>query len=103
MKKSLLAVSALAAVAVLSGCATPDTWGGLYSANTGHHIQATDNKIGSKKGESKLTNIIGIAEGDISLATAAANGGVTKIATVDIKVKNILSIYSETTLVVTGE
>ena len=109
MKKTILAVSALALAAALSGCArgtmTEGGAGAIYSGGTKHAVMVTDNKIGSKVAESEpLVNIIGIVpKGDTSFATTAAKAGITKIATVDSKITNILGIYSETTLIVTGE
>ncbi len=107
MKKTILAVSALAAAAVLSGCArgsvTEAGAGTLFSGDTKHFVAVTDN-VGSKEGTAgPLVNIIGIVpSGDTSVSTAAKNGGIKKIA-VDSKIKNILGIYSETTIIVTGE
>lgn len=109
MKKTILAISALAAAAVLSGCArgsvTEAGAGTIYSGKTKHFVAVTDNKIGSKEGKAgPLVNIIGIVpNGDTSIATAAKDGGITKIATVDAQITNILGVYSETTLIVTGE
>lgn len=102
MKKALIAVSLITAAAFLTGCAAPNRYGVLFS-DSAHAMLATDNKIGSKVGESKITNILGICTGDASIATAAKNAGITKVATVDFKVKNYLCVYSETTITVTGE
>ncbi|MDR2429615.1 MAG: TRL-like family protein [Puniceicoccales bacterium] len=102
MKNTLLAVTALSGAAFLAGCAAPDHYGALFS-NTTHAKGLTNNTIGSKTGQAKLTNILGIAEGDASLKAAAKAGNITKVATVDVHIKNILGVYSETTLIVTGE
>ncbi|MDR2512208.1 MAG: TRL-like family protein [Puniceicoccales bacterium] len=102
MKNIALAVSALSVAGLLAGCATPNTWGGLYADST-HAQKVTSNTIGSKSGKASIKNIIGISSGDASLAAAAKSAGITKIATVDVHVKNILGLYSETTLIVTGE
>ena len=40
---------------------------------------------------------------DVSLQTAAKNGGITKIATVDVRVKDVLGFMQTYTTVVTGE
>jgi hypothetical protein len=103
MKNTLLALPALAAVALLAGCATPNTWGGLYSAATVIHGGVTDNPIGSKVGTSKVSNIIGISEGDIGIGSTAKKAGISKVGAWDIKVKNILGIVTETEIQVYGE
>ncbi len=103
MKKNiLLSVSALAVVAMLSGCAVPNAFGPLYSDATLSGT-ATGNAKGSKTGQSKAVNIIGICQGDAGIQAAAEQGGIKRITTVDIKGKSILGVWAETTTVVTGE
>ncbi|MDR1497988.1 MAG: TRL-like family protein [Puniceicoccales bacterium] len=102
MKKVLIALPALAAAAFFTGCAAPEHYGVLFSNST-HPRQVTDNALGSKKGEAKITNILGIVEGDSGIKAAASNGGITKIGAVDVRIKNYLGVYSETTTVVYGE
>jgi hypothetical protein len=103
MKNTLLALPALAAVALVAGCATPDTWGGLYTGSTAIHGGVTNNAIGSKVGTSKITNVIGISEGDIGIGSTAKKAGISKVGAWDIKVKNILGVYTETEILVYGE
>lgn len=105
MKKLALALAAGACVVSLSGCAmtTTPAMGGLYT-NTVAPVTATASEAGSKTGEATVSSILGIiATGDASIATAAKNGGITKIKTVDYKSFNILGIYATYTVVVTGE
>ncbi len=68
---------------------------------------ATSNPIGSKVGEASYSMILGIPlplfSQDIGIQTAAQNGGITKISTIDTKVYTILGFYSTITTVVTGE
>lgn len=66
-------------------------------------ITATSNSKGSKTGTAKSTNIIGIHTGDSSIQAAAKSAGISKIYTVDVHGKCILGVYSETTVIVTGE
>ncbi len=107
MFKSLTLVASTAAAAVLfSGCAmtvgTPAT-GFLYTDAQGPGHAATPNKI-AKTGTSTCTSVLGLlASGDCSISTAAKNGGISKVSTVDYKVKNILGIYATTEIIVTGE
>ena len=44
-----------------------------------------------------------VMSADVSISTAAANGGITKIATVDSKTVNYLGIWVVRTTIVTGE
>jgi len=64
----------------------------------------TDNPVGSKVGESSYRlNLLGFPstkDADRSIATAAKNGGITKIATVDFKYDVQARSY---TTIVTGE
>lgn len=66
-------------------------------------MAATPNAM-TKTGTSTCTSILGlVAEGDCSISTAAKNGGITKVSTVDFDVSNILFLYATTTVIVTGE
>jgi len=59
---------------------------------------------GSKVGSSSGTVVIGLAfNQDASVKSAAANGNISKIATIDVEVKNILGIVQIYTTTVTGE
>ena len=50
-----------------------------------------------------LFGFIPLTNADISLSSAAANGGITKIATVDTRSHSILGIVVTRTTIVTGE
>lgn len=66
-------------------------------------VAVTDNPVGTKKGVAKATAIFGICTNcDVGAAKAAKNGKITKIATVDFKVK---ASFFKTTYetIVTGE
>ena len=64
----------------------------------------TDNPSGEKVGKSSYRMIFGfiLDGGDASIRTAAENGGITKISTVDQRVESSLFITTYST-VVTGE
>jgi hypothetical protein len=96
-------VAGAAAMMLLVGCAgvTPMN-GSLYTDLKGP-IAVGSEAGSSKTGVAKSTAIIGIATGDSSIATAMANGGITKINHVDCHVKNILGIYATYETVVYGE
>jgi hypothetical protein len=99
MKKIVFGVLALA-VLLLAGCASLTLPYGV-----------TDNPVGSKTGEVSESYLFGrVIEGEIrgiplggdfTLSGAAANGGITKISTVEIRTEVNPFIYKRT-LIVTG-
>jgi hypothetical protein len=94
MLRKLKAIGAsLAVVAMLSGCALTLP------------VNATSNPIGSKVGTAKATGYFGILffDQDASIQTAAKNGKITKISTVDIKSTSVLNIIVTYETIVTGE
>lgn len=106
--KNTLKIAAIGAAAALtfSGCAmtvgTPAT--GFVFTDAKGPGGMTNNTIGTKTGTSTCRSILGlIAQGDCSIETAAKNGGITKVATVDFKVNNILGLIASTEIIVTGE
>ncbi len=68
-------------------------------------VDATSNPIGSKVGTATATGFLGIFffNADASIRTAAKNGGITKVATVDMKQTNVLGIIYTFETIVTGE
>ena len=68
-------------------------------------VAATSNPVGSKVGTANATGFFHILffNADASIQTAAKNGGITKISTVDIKRKDILGIVTSYETIVTGE
>lgn len=68
-------------------------------------VNATSNPIGSKVGTAQATGYLGYLffDQDASIQTAAKNGGITKISTVDIKQTNTLGIIVGYETIVTGE
>lgn len=68
-------------------------------------VNATSNTIGSKVGTAKATGYLGILffDADASIKTAAKNGGITKISTVDVKHTSILNLLVTYETIVTGE
>lgn len=83
----------LAATFMLSGCALTLP------------VTATSNPVGTKVGTAKATGFLYILffDADASIQTAAKNGGITQISTVDIKQTNILGIVITYETIVTGE
>jgi hypothetical protein len=68
-------------------------------------VNATSNPLGSKVGTAKATGYLGILffDQDASIRTAAKNGGITRISTVDIKSTSVLNIVVTYETIVTGE
>jgi hypothetical protein len=100
-------VACAVAAAAVSGCAyaTAPVLGALYT-----NVQAPITATGAgpaatlKTGTAYATSILGlIATGDASIATAARNGGITKIHHVDYTTESILGVYAKFTVKVTGE
>lgn len=68
-------------------------------------VNATSNAVGKKVGTAKATGYLGVLffDQDASIRSAAKNGGITKISTVDIKHTNILNLIVTYETIVTGE
>ena len=64
---------------------------------------ATAETATTKEGKACGTSILGwVAQGDASIVAAKANGGITKVASVDHYAKNILGIFGEWCTIVRG-
>lgn len=68
-------------------------------------VNATSNTIGSKVGTAKATGYLGFLffNADASIKSAAKNGGISKISTVDIKTTSLLNLIVTYETIVTGE
>ncbi|WP_310555642.1 TRL-like family protein [Flavobacterium sp.] len=90
MKKLVLA---LAASAMLTSCSVTLP------------VNATSNAVGKKVGSSSTMSIFGLFfdGGDASILTAAKQGGISKISTVDFKSTNYLFIIGQYETIVSGE
>ena len=98
MKKVIVSTLAAAALAIAeTSCVTTEP------------RMVTSNTIGDKVGEVTTTYFAGVLplpfdQGDNGGTAAAAKaGGITKVATVDIKTFNLLNLIVKKTVVVTGE
>ena len=64
---------------------------------------ATDESNATKEGKACGTSILGaFAQGDASIVAAKANGGITKVSSVDHYAKSILGIFGEWCTIVKG-
>jgi hypothetical protein len=93
MRKVKTIFALLAVVAMMSSCSLTLP------------VTATSNPVGNKVGTAKATGYLGILffNADASIRTAAKNGGITKISTVDIKQGNVLNLIVTYETIVTGE
>ena len=94
MLKTIKSIAAMIVVAaVMSSCAVTMP------------VNATSNAIGSKVGKAKATGYLGVLffNQDASIQSAAKNGGITKVSTVDVKVTNLLGLVVGYETIVTGE
>jgi uncharacterized protein YdbL (DUF1318 family) len=93
MKKVKTIFALLAVVAMMSSCALTLP------------VNATSNPVGNKVGTATATGYLGILffNADASIRTAAKNGGITKISTVDIKQTSLLNLIVTYETIVTGE
>ena len=59
-------------------------------------VSATGNKVGSKVGTAKASGYMGMIymDADASIQTAAKNGGITKISTVDLISSFVFILYT---------
>lgn len=122
MNKAFLALSSCILAANLAACygnvstATMPTpvRGGIFmetnATNTGRHSgsfagnNVGSGKMGNKVGEAECKSYIAlIATGDCSVATAAKNGGIQSIGTVEHRAFNVLGVYTVYTTRVIGQ
>ncbi|MEN9581032.1 MAG: hypothetical protein RJA70_4041 [Pseudomonadota bacterium] len=97
----ILVVSSLAAGCAMS--ASSPVTGTIYTAAKGA-TAVTSNVGTSKEGRACASSILGaIGMGDASIASAAKQGGITKISTVDSDNFSVLGIYATNCTIVTGE
>jgi len=77
----------------------------LASCSLTMPVAATSNPVGSKTGKATGTcYFYQICLGaDASIKSACANGGITKISTVDMKTSSLFGIIVTYTCIVTGE
>lgn len=93
LKRFKMVAAVVAIVAMMSSCALTLP------------VTATSNPVGAKVGTASATGYLGVLffNADASIRTAAKNGGITKISTVDIKQTSILGIIVTFETIVTGE
>ncbi len=78
---------------------------GLSSCSITMPVAISSNPIGAKTGSAKADVYLGVFcfGGDASIQSAAKNGGITRVATVDMKMTSLLNLLNTYTTIVTGE
>ena len=94
MLKKITTITAIVAVSAM-----------ISSCSITLPVAATSNPVGTKVGTAKATGLLGILfiGSDASIKSAAKNGGISTISTVDIKQGNILGLIWTYETIVTGE
>ncbi len=79
--------------------------GAMSSCSITLPVAATSNPVGSKVGTAKASGFLNILYfgADAGIKTAAKNGGITKISTVDVKYSSVLNLLTSWETTVTGE
>ena len=93
MKKIKMFAAMISVAALLSSCALTLP------------VNATSNPVGKKVGTATATGYLSVLflDQDASIRTAAKNGGITRISTVDIKQTSLLGLIVTYETIVTGE
>lgn len=105
MKKSLIALASVCALALMS-CSTITTGAGIGAVYTGvtEGQTATSNEVGSKVGTSSSIGVLGlVAVGDASIQKAANQAGIKKISHVDVKKTSVLGLFAQYQTIVYGD
>ena len=101
MKKIITLAAVIGGAAILASCSAPMASGALYT-NVTTGTSATSGST-AKMGQACNTSILGlVATGNASIASAKAQGGISRVASVDYKAKNILGLYGKYCVVVHG-
>jgi hypothetical protein len=99
--KKLLVLSSVALIA--TSCVAPAKTGMSLISNLTEPVLVSSNIKGSKEGRACAENYVGIyAHGDMSIAAAAKNGGITKISSIDQVIENRI-LFNKVCTIVRGE
>ncbi|MBI3807396.1 MAG: hypothetical protein HY281_07755 [Nitrospirae bacterium] len=105
IKVALTLVGITAAALSLANCApiVASPMAGTTFNETKYGNIATAETATTKEGKACGTTILGaVAQGDASVMAAKANGGITKVTSVDHSAKSILGIWGEWCTIVKG-
>jgi len=93
-------------VASISGCAgVQSPVNGMWYTGVTAPVAATGEVLKApKEGRASCSSVLGlIATGDAGIPRAMANGGITKVQTIDYEAFSVFGFYSKYTTVVRGE
>ncbi|MBQ9345302.1 MAG: TRL-like family protein [Kiritimatiellae bacterium] len=104
MKKVQWLLVVALALLLVSGCATSYPMGSIYTDLKLPVAVTADPATNLKVGTATCRSILGlVALGDVSIETAAKNGGITQIHHVDWEAKSVLGIVSDYKITVYGK
>lgn len=109
MRKKIRIVSLCVVLIMLTGCAAgvslnAPVIGGLYAEYKAPLSAGGSDALPYRVGTAECRSILGwVATGDCSIATAAKNGGISRIHHVDYEFKQILQIVGTYKVIVYGE
>jgi len=104
VKKSMAVVTAAAALAVLTGCASVVPIGAIFTEVKLPVSNSNGSVSYSKTGMSTCKSILGlVAWGDASIRAAAEEGKITKVNSVDYSADSFFGVYGKYTTTVYGD
>ena len=102
MKRLVILGAVVLCAVMLTGCSTSMPVGVLYT-QVDLPVTATTSS-GAKQGTAQCTSILSmVATGDCSIEAAKKNGGISEVSSIDWKAMNILGLYGEYKVRVTGK
>ncbi|MCF6765854.1 TRL-like family protein [Thiotrichales bacterium 19S3-7] len=105
MIKQLIFTSVIATSVLLTGCASYLPMGQIYTGVHGAPVsgQIDPNVSPAKEGQACSISILGlVAVGDMTVESAAKEGGIAQVASVSYNSQNILGVYGKYCTVVRG-
>lgn len=105
MIKKLMLLGAASGALLLSGCASYLPMGQVYTGVEGAPVsgQVNSNVTAAKEGQACAMSILGlVAVGDMTVESAAKDGGIIQIASVSYTSQNILGVYGKYCTIVKG-
>ncbi|TNF68903.1 MAG: TRL-like protein family [Gammaproteobacteria bacterium] len=105
MIKKLFLLSAVSSTVLLSGCASYLPMGQIYTGVHGAPVsgQINPNVAPAKEGKACSISILGlVAVGDMTVDSAAKEGGISQVASVGYTSQNILGVYGKYCTIVHG-
>ncbi len=97
-------IAVVLGLVLLTGCASYIPYGSLYTEGKMGVQDNGSSTVPNKEGKACMNSFLSlIATGNASIEEAKRAGNITKVATVDYTVTNVLGIYGEYCTVVKGD